>query len=321
MNRRRKGIITGLGATLRAVEIDYAIDHFLTRKAARGLRPNSLKAYGADCADLQAYLAGIGIGVMGLVAERHVEAWLDDMAGRGHSKRSIARRLSVVRSLFAHGMLEGWVSHDPTQASRVSYRATAKIAPEECAIVRMIDAIAPIGPKALRDRAMLSVIYCAALRVGEVIALDAPGRGACTVDLDAALIRVPDKGGGESVTALDTVTVQRVRDWLAVRDRMAKPTETALFVSARGGRYSRQGVHLMVKGRGVDAGLPGLHAHLLRHRRVGTVVEKLGIYAGKEAARHASGATTVAVYGNQLRAAVMTRIQSDVPIAWGGKAA
>lgn len=302
----RKGIITAGGATLRAVEIDFAVEHFLARKAKRGHAANTLRAYAQSLADLQAYLAGHGITLIGLIAERHVEGWADDMAARKIAPRSIALRLTVLRQLIAHALTETWITHDPAASTRVRFRPKRVIAPEVDAIRAMIDRIAPIGWQNLRDRALLSLAFDAGLRAGEVCALDTPGPKAThTVDLERRLVHVPAKGGGDETVCIGDTTAARVRDWLAARPDSA---DRALFVSQRRARFTRQALYFLVKRRGAAAGIV-VHPHLLRHRRVGDVVERMGLDVGRGFARHSHTSTTANVYGGHAVQVIHQRIR------------
>lgn len=283
MKARRKGIIAVGGSVLRAVEIDFAAEHFLGRKRARGAAANTLRAYGADIADLQGYLAGHGITLLGLVAERHIEAWMDDMAARKLCPRSIARRLACVRQLFAHALIEAWLQHDPCANSRITFRAERVIAPECEEIVRMIDAIAPIGWHALRDRALLSLMFDCALRVSEVAALDMPGKDVpYTVDIGRQIAHFPEKGGGTGTVGIGDTTVKRLRDWIALRTQPHHKfgASSALFVSNRRQRFSRQGLALLVARRGHAVGVK-LTTHMLRHRHTSTTANVYGAHAAQ----------------------------------------
>lgn len=290
----RKGILTVGGGQLRAVELDFAIEHFLARKGKRGCAANTLRVYGQALADLQGYLAGHGINLLGLIAELHVEGWADDMAARKIAPRSIALRLTVLRQLVAHGITEGWITHNPAESTRVRFRAKRVIAPEADVLRGMIDRIAPIGWQNLRDRALLSLAFDAGLRASEVCALDAPAPKAVhTVDLERLLVHVPAKGGGDDTVCFGDTTARRLRDWLAARP---ESPDAALFLTQRRARFTRQAVYYLVRRRGAAAGVR-LHPQMLRHRRIGDVVERMGLDVGRGHARHRHTSTTANVYG------------------------
>lgn len=305
--KARAGIITLPGGTrLSAVTIDLAVEQFAARIRARGKAINTVKAYCADLADLQGFCATQGITLVGLISDRTLEHWLDDMTARGLERRTQARKLTAVRMFLKHARVEGWIQreYDPAKEVRVSYKPARVIAPELDQLLEMIEGIAVVGDTsradlaAIRDKAMLRLALDSGLRIGEVAALDMPGEGAqFTVDLKRRLVHVPRKGGGVDTIAIDTPTCAVLERWLGVRERMAAPDSSALFVSQRGRRFSRAQLHVIVGKRGEQAGLKGLHWHLLRHRRIGQIYEALGGKVAQDHARHAHLSTTENVYG------------------------
>ena len=77
---------------------------------------------------------------------------------------------------------------------------------------------------------------------------------------------------------------------------------------------SRQLVYRMVRRRGAAAGLPNLHPHLFRHRRVGDVVERLGLDMGSALARHRHTSTTANVYGAHAAEVQRAAIRTMAPL-------
>lgn len=293
------------------VTIEQGITHHLQRLAFRGYSPATRRGYGSVLHDFAGFAREAhGITLIGLVSERLVQRWLDRLGQRGLSNRSQAWHLSILRSLCTHCHTEGWLDHDPTKDLHIRIRMRRVIAPEHEPLLHMIDAIPPTTPLNLRDRAMLRITFDAALRVGETIGLDlydASNPPASFVDEKRLLVQVMGKGGDEGYVGINQRTLEILHDWLAVRATMAKPEEPALFVSRRGTRITRQMAHYRIKHWGRKAGIARVHYHLLRHRRVGDVIDTLGLDAGQAVARHASRATTAAVYG--AHAAELVRVQ------------
>ena len=119
------------------------------------------------------------------------------------------------------------------------------------------------------------------------------------------LVHVPAKGGGDETVCNGDTTAARVRDWLAARPDSA---DGALFVSLRRARFTRQALYFLVKRRGAAAGIVA-HPHLLRHRRVGDVVERMGLDVGRGFARHSHTSTTANVYGGHAVQVIHQRIR------------
>lgn len=320
---RLRGFIGAGGRTMRAVELDFAIEHMLQRMRARGCAINTLRAYGADLADLQGYLIQHGITLIGLIADRHVEGWLDDNAARQLSSRSIARKLCAFRKLVRHARTEGWITHTPGAEARIAFRAKRVIAPEMDALVAMINRIAPIGPVALRDRAMLSLALDAGLRVGALMKLDVPGTEPAplyTVDLARQMVHVAAKGGGTHTVCIDQTTVRRIEAWLHVRDGLQRVRSPALFITQRGTRFTRQSLNELIKRRAAASGIDGVHFHLLRHRRIGDLKERFGTPVAQVHAGHAHPSTTENVYGAHTQQVLHQRIREGGAVPWGAPA-
>ncbi|HET6805657.1 MAG TPA: tyrosine-type recombinase/integrase [Frateuria sp.] len=300
-------VITIAGHSVTPVTLTQAIEHFLQRKRLRNAALNTLVAYAGDLQDFADYATTQGVELIGLVGERLVGRWLDRLGHRGLSPRSQARKLTVLRQLVLHSIREGWLSHDPTKDDNVHFVQLPKIAPELQPLLAMMDALPTRTPQDLRDRAMLRLTLDAALRVGDLTGLDVPNpaRPAFnTVDLTRCEVRTLGKGRKPAVVPINKRSAEWLADWLRVRDRMAREGEAAIFVSNRGTRITRQQIHNRVRQLGEQHGMPGLHPHLLRHRRVGDVVEQLGLEAGQHLARHRSKSTTASVYGSQAAAVV-----------------
>lgn len=322
---QRIGIINLPGGTrIRGVDFDTAIGQFLERLRARGKSLNTLKAYGADLVDLQVFAITKGVTLAGLITDRLLEHWLDDMSNRRIALRTQARKLCAVRTFLKHARTEGWINrdYDPTSELGVRFRPRRVVAPELADLLAMIERITVVGENcvadlaAIRDRAMLRLALDAGLRIGEVSALDVPGAAGpqCTVDLKRRMVHVPAKGGGVDTVAIDAATCTLVERWLTVRAKMAHDGEVALFVSQRGRRFHRQGLHTMVRRRGEAAGLGGLHWHLLRHRRIGHIYETLGARVAQEHARHAQLATTENTYGAHAAKVSHQLIRQHAPL-------
>lgn len=317
-------IITIAGHTVPMVTLEQAIQHYLDRKRLRNASLNTLVAYGGDLRGFAAFAARQDIDLIGLVGERLVDRWLDSLGMAGLSPRTQARKLVVLGQLVQHAQREGWLRHDPAKDCSVRFTAQPVIAPELPPLFAVLDGIPVKSAGDLRDRAMLRLALDGALRVSDVICLDMaqpsmpPRRG---VDLARLTINTVGKGGKPACVPINQRTAQWLQDWLAVRATMARDTEPALFVSNRGRRITRQQAHNRIKRWGAEFGLPNLHYQLLRHRRVGDVVERLGLEAGQHLARHAKKSTTANIYGAQAAAVVRhvlrERADLDAPVARG----
>jgi site-specific recombinase XerD len=316
-------LIAGTG--LSAMPLAGGIDRYLDRLSRRGARPNTLAAYGSDLRQFAAFAARLQAAepLTATVSSRDVSRWLDDLSERGISPRSQARKLSVLRAFARFARSEGWTSIDPTADERVRFRARRVIAPELDALYGLVESITGRGRLDIRDRAILRLALDCGLRIGETAEIHIPGAGQQSeIDPARQLLHVVGKGGDTETVTFNARTRAILDDWLRVRGWMAEPSCSALFVSQRGGRLSRQGLHEIIKRRAAAVGLERLHWHLLRHRRVRGIVEACGTKVGQAFARHASEATT-AHYGTHADSVVqqLVRERADLDAMAKGRAA
>jgi integrase/recombinase XerD len=128
---------------------------------------------------------------------------------------------------------------------------------------RLIDASSGTTPRALRDCALVELLYGAGLRVSEAVSLERGG-----VDLDQRLVRTVGKGGKERVVPIGRRAGEALRRYLARgRPYLDKKHRPELFLNAQGGALTRAGAFLILRRLAAKAGLEPerVHPHLLRH--------------------------------------------------------
>lgn len=291
-----------------------AFDHHL---AAANYARRTRDAYARDLALFAAFLdERFGIALVQLVNERHVDQWLQELVlARGNRDTTAARRLASIKRFYRWLKLCEYVQHDPTRAAQVRVHHRPVIAPEQGELLQVIERIPREGRFHIRDRAMLRLIFDAALRAGDVVKLEAPGQGALnTVDLERGWVRVAGKGGDVHTISIGTTTCSALERWLSVR---LYQDARWLFPGAGGRQMTRQAVYHRCILRGRQAGLDQLHPHLFRHRRLGDIIEALGLDAARHHARHRSRATTAHVYGQHADAVVRENIREHCSL--GGR--
>ncbi|MFC5791428.1 site-specific tyrosine recombinase XerD [Agromyces tardus] len=246
-----------------------AVDDYLRHLAVeRGLARNTLASYRRDLAIYADWLASAGFDGPEQVAERDLSAFLRYLGAEREPRLatpSIARVLSAVRGLHRFLADEG---RTPTDASRelrppkIPTRLPKAIPIED--VVAIIEA-AGVGDDviALRDRALLELLYATGARVSEAIGLNVDDL------VDEEVVRLFGKGGKQRIvpvgsyarTALDAYLV-RGRPELSRRGS-ATP---ALFLGARGRRLSRQAAWEVIRDAAERAGVAAsVSPHTLRH--------------------------------------------------------
>ena len=235
------------------------VEGFLAVAAAR-LAPRTVEAYRRDLDALGAWLKHSPA----TATREELERYLADLRAEGLAPSTIARRVASVRALFRHELLLGSREDNPAAEiglPRRARRLPRTLSPGEAE--RLVDAAAGTTPRALRDRALVELLYGAGLRVSEAVGLERAG-----VDLEERLVRSVGKGGKERVvpigrSAADALSryVSRGRPFL---DRRHRPE---LFLNAQGGGLTRAGAFLILRKLAEKAGLDPtrIHPHLLRH--------------------------------------------------------
>ena len=248
-------------ARLTARYLDYL-------SAERGLSRHSLVAYRRDLDLYGAYLTEQGmvspVGVAGDDVSGFVR-WLRERPGRGgrpYAASTIARALVTVRGLHRFLQDEGLAAADP--ARDVSGPRPPRNLPKALSttqVERLLAAPTGDGPLALRDRAMLELLYASGLRITELISLDVD-------DLDTGdeTVRCTGKRSKERIVPVGRSALRALEAWLVRGRPVLQPSSPALFVNGRGGRLSRQGGWQIIKRHARDADLAdSVSPHTLRH--------------------------------------------------------
>jgi integrase/recombinase XerC len=254
---------------------------FLTHlEAERHASPNTVAAYGRDLDALLAFVAaraaerpGRAGGSRGLDVYV-LRGWLGELA-RTCKPSSIARKIASVRAFCRWMKQKGHTDVNPAAelaSPKVRRELPTFLSAEDAALV--IEAPDPdnTGARraeeavALRDRALLELLYAAGLRVSEASGLDL-----ANVSLSERTVRVMGKGRKERMVPFGSKAEEALRAWLSVRDELAHPKTLfldprAVFVSTRGRRLGPRAAQLIVRRYGLaGAGRVDLHPHALRH--------------------------------------------------------
>jgi integrase/recombinase XerD len=235
------------------------LERFLAVLATRRA-PSTVEAYRRDLGDLERRLGK----PVGNATTEELQTCLAELRAEGLAPTTIARRLSAVRSFFAHEVLIGNRSDNPAaeiEPPRRRRKLPRTLSPREAE--RLIEAAAGTTPRALRDTALVELLYGAGLRVSEAVGLERAG-----VDLDERLVRCVGKGNKERIVPIGRSATEALRRYLSrgrpYLDRRHRPE---LFLNAQGGPLTRAGAFLILRRLAEQAGLEPnrVHPHLLRH--------------------------------------------------------
>ena len=222
----------------------------------KGSRPATVEAYGRDLEQFAEFVErrnGLLIGA----TQADVSGFMEGMRGHGVEGRTVAKKLSALRGFYRWLLLDKRTEHDPTV--NVETPATWKILPKslpEGEVSEMLErtgAAARAGDAdglALRDHAILELLYAGGLRVGEICALRVED-----VHLQVARAQVRGKGDKERIVPLGRLACEALDRYMErgrpelVRAGMSRVVgiERRLFLSVRGKPLTRQWVWKMVR--------------------------------------------------------------------------
>jgi integrase/recombinase XerD len=249
-------------------------------RVEKGLRPLTCEAYLSDLRVFAEFLEGRNARLI-TAGEPDVSALLEHLHNHGIDSRSSARKLSCLRGFYKWLLLDRRIHHDPTV--NIESPKAWKVLPKslaEPAVTEMLEraAMAATHPQAkataLRDRAILELLYAGGLRVSEVTALST-----CDLVLDTGRVQVCGKGDKERIVPLGRSALlaleQYLREGRPHLDRISStrrsksPHTDRLFLSLRGMPLTRQWIWHLVKRMNSSTSPHGLRhscaTHMVEH--------------------------------------------------------
>ncbi len=231
----------------------------------RGSSALTVVSYASDLDDYAAFLADVRGCSAGCAARSDVAAYARDLAERGYAPASRERRMAAVRGMHRFLAREGLARGDA--ASDVELPDAPRRLPDVLSVAQaetLLDRDYRSDELGARDRAVMEVLYGCGLRVSELVGMDT-----ADVFFDEGFVRVVGKGSAVRVVPFGGAAARALADYLEsarpVLAGKAPSPPSALFLNARGGRLTRQGVYGVVEKSGAAVGIAGLHPHTLRH--------------------------------------------------------
>jgi len=203
--------------------------------------------------------------------------------------RSLQRNLSAARAFYRYLMGEGVARHNPAegvQAPKSPRKLPKLLDVDQAAQLLEID---DRGPLAIRDKAILELMYSSGLRLSELVMLDLD-----SLDLADAVVTVTGKGKKTRSVPVGRYAREAIKQWLKIRGGIANNEEMAVFVSQRGKRISRRSIQQRLKQWAMKQGLTNhVNPHMLRHSFASHLLESSGdLRAVQELLGHADISTT-----------------------------
>jgi integrase/recombinase XerD len=240
-------------------------------RVEKGLRPLSCEAYLRDLEMFAEFLEG-GNKTFLTAEQGDVSGFMQHLREHGVQSRSIARKLSCVRGFYKWLLIEKRVTRDPTV--NIESPSSWLVLPKSLAESEVREMLEKTGVAArakdadgmaLRNHAMVELLYAGGLRVGEIVALRQED-----LRLETASVQVRGKGDKERIVPIGVSAVEAIEAYVA-RGRgelLGKQMQRALFLSVRGRPLTTQMVWRIVKGLDSHAS-----PHKLRHSMATHMVE------------------------------------------------
>lgn len=249
--------------------LEADVEEYLASLASeRGLSRHTVDAYRRDLTQYLTFLDGATSD------PGRVTGFVKSLHARGLAASSVARKTAAVRGLHRFRVAEGLAEDDPTVLMDTAKRSRplprALTLDEVMALLDTPDATTPAGR---RDRAILEFLYATGARVSEAAGLDQ-----ADVDLEAGTAIVTGKGDKQRMVPLGGFAVRAIEAYLPDRLTVRTPGRDpgALFLNARGGRLTRQGLWGIVRKAAERARIPldRVSPHVLRHSAATHMVER-----------------------------------------------
>jgi integrase/recombinase XerC len=255
----------------------------------RRLSAHTSAAYRRDLARLVAFCDQHGVDDWPRLDTQHVRIFAARAHAGGLDPRSVQRLLSAVRSFCRFLSRERVLSANP--ASEIRAPKTRRRLPgalDADQIARLLE-IPTADALAVRDRALMELLYSSGLRLAEIVGLDVGD-----VDLRGAMVRVTGKGRRTRLVPVGRLAREALTRWGAERAALAAAGETALFIGRSGRRLGPRAIQTRIAYWARRQGLPvHVHPHLFRHSFATHLLESSQDLRGvQEMLGHADIATT-----------------------------
>lgn len=235
-------------------------------ESERNLSPRTVDAYTRDVAQFISFCERLGIGEddprrIGVGA---IRKFLSMLQSKGLSQSSIARKLSAIRSYLRYLAREGAIESNPAVVmgrAKRPRRLPRALTPDE--VASLLSVAGGHSPQAIRDRAILELLYASGIRLSELVGLDVQDYSPRT-----GSVRVFGKGAKERIAPVGSRAVAAIDHYLSsARPALLGEHDCeALFVSKLGRRLSGRSVERAMKKYLMKAGLPGKATpHSMRH--------------------------------------------------------
>lgn len=249
------------------------IDQYLNYLASqRGLSAITIKNYRRNLAEFTKQLIEKQITDWQQLQSEHVRLMVKQLNQKGIKARSIATKLSALRSFLEYLVQQEVLAFNP--AKGVSAPKLDKPLPKNISVDEVFQLLDmdEEDPLSLRDQAMMELMYSSGLRLSELV-----GINLSDLKLREKELMVLGKGSKQRLLPITEKAVVTIREWLKIRPEFCEPGEQALFTSKLKRRISVRSVQARMEKWGLQQNLQGhLNPHKLRHSFATHMLESSG---------------------------------------------
>ena len=250
---------------------------------------HTLDNYARDLKQFLEYHADTSIESWSDIHSKEIQAFVAHRHRNGISAKTIQRELSALRSFFNFLIIENRLKNNPAkdvQAPKIARKLPRTLDADQ--LQHYLD-INDDSLLAVRDRAMIEVLYSSGLRLAELIGLNL-----YDLDLQQGLVNVTGKGKKTRRVPLGSMAITVLNSWLKQRAQLPATDENAVFVNQKGKRLSARSVQLRLKHWAQKQAMAShVHPHMLRHSFASHILESSGdLRAVQELLGHSDISTT-----------------------------
>ncbi|OGC08422.1 site-specific tyrosine recombinase XerD [candidate division WOR-1 bacterium RIFCSPLOWO2_12_FULL_45_9] len=267
---------------------DYFKDFLDFIKIERGYSENTVTSYQRDLSQFQKFSR---VEDPRKVDRETVKNFLEHLYDNGFSVSSTERKLACLKSFFHYLLREDKITVDPT--SDIKLPKKAKRLPKALSISETIKLISAPREKnyiALRNAALLELLYASGMRASETVGLNTSD-----INFEVAFVKCLGKGSKERIVPINKITLKAIKEYLdKSRPEFPQHDKEALFLDKNGKRLTRQGLWLVIKKYVKMTGVKEKTSpHTLRHSFATHLLEKgADLRSVQEMLGHADISTT-----------------------------
>jgi len=240
------------------------LDDFLNYLSVeKGLAKNTLEAYSRDLIAYLGYLSNAGVTSFTAVTYEHVLNYLHELH-KEYADTSVARKLAAIKAFHKFLVREGITENLPTsdiKTPKIAQKLPKVLSAKQ--IGKLLNQPMGIGKYAMRDRAILELLYSCGMRVSELVSLDVGD-----IDPRHGYLRCLGKGSKERIIPLGSYAIEALTEYSNKSRRELVKEGTwppEFFLNNRGTRLTRVSCWKIVKKYAEKAGIGDIYPHLLRH--------------------------------------------------------